>query len=244
MKPYLFFFFTLMIAIVTAGCTKPGCTGNAGPAAVQERDFPAFSTVRLQDNIDLVLIQSDDEKIEISGPQNIIANVQTVVANEELVISNQTGCRWLRDADEKVKVRLFVKDIALLKYEGSGNVSNMDTLKFKAFRINSETGAGNVELTVDMPYLAVIILKENASMIMHGKAGHVETYTNARGLLNLSDLKTKTMYMIYSGLADTHIQVADELDATIRYKGNVYCKGYPIIKRSDYFSSGQLFIQP
>jgi hypothetical protein len=244
MKHYSFFFFVLLIAVSTTRCKKPGCTGSAGVSTTQARQLSSFNKVRLQDNINLVLIQSDNDKIEITGPEGITANVQTIIENDELIISNETTCRWLRDTDEKVTARLYAKNISQLLYEGSGNVSNTDTLKFNDLRINSEIGAGIVELTVDMQRLAVIILKENASMIMHGKAGHVETYTNARGILNLSDLQTSTMYMIYSGLADTHIQVTDELDATIRYRGNVYCKGNPVVKRSDYFSSGQLFVQP
>lgn len=244
MKSYRYLLFLLFIAAANTGCKKPGCTGNAGSVSRQERLLPAFSKLKLQDNIDLVLIQSDESKIEILGPQNIIANVQTVVQNEELIISNRTDCRWLRDANEKITARLFLKNITNLEYEGSGNVRNTDTLRLGSLWINSEIGAGNVELTVDISNLGVIILKENASMIMHGITRHVTTYTNARGILNLSDLKAENMYMIYSGLADTHIQVSGELEAIIRYRGDVYCKGNPVLKNTEYYSSGRLILQP
>ncbi|MET0462532.1 MAG: DUF2807 domain-containing protein [Chitinophagaceae bacterium] len=236
--------FILIAVLISNGCKKPGCIGSAGSIITQERLLPSFNKLRLQDNIDLVLIKSDIEKVEISGPQNIIANVQTSVKEDELTVSNQTDCRWLRDPDEKITARLFLKNISNFEYEGSGNVSNADTLKLESLWINSETGAGNLELTIDMPSIGAIILKENASIKIHGKAENCATYTNARGLLDLSDLQTKKMYMIYSGLADTHIKVSEELDATIRYRGNVYCKGNPVVKRSDYFSSGRLILQP
>lgn len=244
MKSYRYLLLLLFIAAANTGCKKPGCTGNAGSVSLQERLLPVFSKLKLQDNIDLVLIQSDESKIEILGPQNIIANVQTVVQNEELIISNSTDCRWLRNADEKITAKLFFKDISNIEYEGSGNISNTDTLKQEYLWINSEIGAGNVELTVDISNLGVIILKENASMTMHGITRNVSTYTNARGILNLSDLRTENMYMIYSGLADTHIQVSGELEAIIRYRGDVYCKGNPVLKNAEYYSSGRLILQP
>lgn len=240
MKRIVLLLIHLAIAVSYYGCKKPGCLGSAGPRASQERVVADFTEVTLQDNIDLLLIQGDTEKIEISAAENILPNIQTVIINGVLTISNSADCRWMRSPDEKIEVRLHFKDLSLITYEGSGNITNMDTLRLTSLRINSETGAGNIELTVDNQSTGAIILKENAGMTLHGRTGYCETYCNARGLLNLEDLAVEKMYMIYSGLADTHVQVSEELDATIRYKGNVYYRGDPAITRSDYFSSGRL----
>jgi hypothetical protein len=240
MKRIVLFLIQITIAVSFYSCEKPGCLGSAGSVASEERVLTPFSQLTLEDNIDLLLIQGDTEKIEITAPENIIPNIQTLISDGMLTVSNKADCRWMRSADEKIKVRLYFKELSLISYEGSGNITNSDTLKLSSLRLNSETGAGNIELTVDNQSTAAIILKENAGMILHGRTEYCETYTNARGLLNLEDLAVKRMYIIYSGLADTHVQVSEVLDATIRYKGNVYYKGNPLITRSDYFSSGKL----
>jgi hypothetical protein len=234
----------LFLLLSYYGCKKPGCLGSAGPAISQERLVGSFSQLTLEDNIDLLLIQGDTEKIEITAAENIIPNIQTLVSNGMLTISNEADCRWMRNADEKIAVRLYFKDLSLINYNGSGNITNTDTLRLNILQMISEKGAGNIELTVDNQSTRAVILKENAAMTLHGRSAFCDTYANARGLLDLSDLSVQKMYLIYSGLADTHIQVSEELDATIRYKGNVYYKGDPFIKRSDYFSSGRLIKTP
>jgi len=236
-------FICLIISILT-GCKKPGCIGNAGPVTTQERPLQPFTKIELSDNIDLVLIQDNTERLEITAPQNILPNIQAIVTDGLLTISNQADCRWLRNPNERIKIRLHFKDISNFEYKGSGDVTNEDTLRMASFWVNSETGAGIIDLKVNIADLGATLLKESATMIIHGYAEHCSTYTNARGILDLSDLQAKKMYIIYSGLADTYIQVSEELDATIRYKGNVYCKGNPTIIRQDYFSSGRLIKIP
>lgn len=244
MRRTLFLSVLIMVVAILCGCQKPGCVESAGPSTIQERILTSFSKVELDDNIDLVLVQGDAEKVEITAPQYILPNIQTNITNNVLSITNETECRWLRDPSEKIKMKLYFKNISNFEYKGSGNLTNEDTLRLGSFWINSETGAGIIDLKVNINDLGAILLKENATMIIHGYTDHCSTYTNARGILNLSDLQAKKMYMIYSGLADTYVQVSDELDATIRYKGNVYCKGNPIVTRQDYFSSGRLIMLP
>lgn len=246
MKKILTFILLILAAsaVFLPGCQKPGCTGNAGQVIVQERIITSFSNIQLRDNIDLVLVQGDTEKIEVTGPENILPNVQTILYGDSLVISNTTECRWLRSTDERIKVKVFFKTLDAFYYNGSGNVTNEDTLRLNTVRFISETGAGIIDLNVNLQYLNAVILKENASMIFHGQAATCDTYINARGILKLDELQTKRMYLIYSGLADTHVRVSDEIEAYVRYKGNVYCKGSPVVIKQEYFSSGRLIFVP
>lgn len=245
MKTNIAFLFLLpVLTVILYSCQKPGCTGNAGPLTTQLRPLSSFSNVELRDNINVVLVQGDEEKIEITGPRNVIANVTTEVVNNTLTIANKTECRWLRDPDEKITARLYLKTLEGFEYNGSGNVTNEDTLRGRSMGFNSDDGAGIIDLNVNVDDITVRIFKENASMIFHGYAGRCATYNNARGILDLSELQTKSMYIIYSGLADTRVNVSEEIEAYVRYKGNVYCKGNPVIIRQEYFSSGRLIFTP
>lgn len=245
MKRFIAVFTTgITIAIAYAGCQKPGCIGNAGPVISQERPLTSFTRLILEDNINFELIQNDTEKIKIDGPENIIPNIQTEISEQVLTISNKTDCRWLRDASEKIIVRIFFKDLTQINYNGSGDVTNLDTLKLNSLEISSEKGAGNVNLTLQAENLNLSNLKENAGFILKGLVNYCGIYSNARGQLNIHDLVINNLTIIYSGLADTYTQVMNSLDATIRYKGNIYYKGNPVVTRSDYFSSGRLIKMP
>ncbi|HEX2848238.1 MAG TPA: head GIN domain-containing protein [Chitinophagaceae bacterium] len=238
------FIIGIAISLLHGGCQKPGCIGHAGATISQERPLSAFTVLTLEDNINFELVQGDTEKIEIDGPENVLPNIQTEISGQTLTISNKTDCRWLRDASEKITVHIFFKDLKEINYNGSGDVTNLDTLKLNSLNLSSEKGAGNVNLTVQAEYLNVSNLKENAGFILKGSARYCGIYSNARGQLNITDFVINNLTIIYSGLADTYIQVINSLDATIRYKGNIYYKGNPVITRSDYFSSGRLIKIP
>jgi hypothetical protein len=237
------FFLLLALALFT-GCKKPGCTGNAGETTFQERFVPDFQRIQLEDNIDLELVQSDINKLEITGPQNIIANIEATITGDTLIIRNSTSCRWLRAPDERVKIKLFFKRLISFQYDGSGNVTNQDTLQFSSFYFKSDKGAGSIELTMQNSNTWIDLYKENANIILHGSSNYCYSFTNARAQTDLNDFKVNKMEMIYIGLADTHIWVTDELNLELRYRGNVYYRGNPVITKADFFSSGQLIRVP
>jgi len=242
MRPLLFLL--IVFVFLLGSCKKPGCIGNAGPVSSQQRPLQPFQRLILEDNIDLELIQADTTKIEIIAPENIIPNIQTIMEGDELTISNDTECRWLRNTSEKIKARLYFKSFEKFDYNGSGNVSNTDTIKLNALYIKSDKGAGTIELTLEAAYTWTELFIENANLILHGSSNGCYTFTNPRAQTDMSDFKVKDMDIIYSGLADTHIWVTDKLNATIRYKGNVYYKGDPVIAGTEFYSSGRLFKIP
>ncbi|RYY60733.1 MAG: hypothetical protein EOO05_08855 [Chitinophagaceae bacterium] len=206
---------TGFIILLGTSCSKPGCLGKAGVVQTQTRQLGSFSQVRLEGNINLVLVQGASNSAEITGPVNLTDQVSTRITEGKLVITN-----------------------------GSGRVTNTDTLTLDAFLLESYEGAGDVELTVDNRYTGVFVHLENASVVMHGKTEQCNTYTNSRGLTNLSDLTVKNMTIEYGGLADTYINVTGQLDAILYYKGNVYYKGTPLVTRDISYSTGQLIRRP
>lgn len=239
--------YTIILLMLPAiySCKKPGCTGSSGEVLMQQRLVGSFSSIALEDNIDLVLVQNESEKLELTGPKNILANVTTVVnAAGVLSVKNETSCRWLRNADEKITIKVFFKNIQQINYDGSGNITNLDTLHLSSLGILSENGAGDVDLTVVAGSIYLSILKENAGFIIKGKAEFCSAYSNARGLLNLSNLSADKLSLLYSGLADIYVMAEKELEATIRYKGNVYYRGNPVVTKQEYFSSGRLLRAP
>ncbi len=242
---YLLFPMALFLMLMTTpGCNKPGCLGKAGTRSTVTRTLASFNQVKLEDNIDLVLIQGNSYAIELEGPVNILPSIETVIVGDMLSIRNTAECRWARDPDEKIVVRLTFPTLARLIYEASGNVTNLDTLRLDALDIQSNTGAGNVDLTVETRYTGVFINEENAGVTMHGYASQCNTYVTARGQLHIQDLAVSKLTIEYGGLADCRVHAIDELSAIIYYKGNVLYSGSPAVTQETYYSSGRLIHVP
>jgi hypothetical protein len=225
-------------------CKKPGCFEAGGALTNIDHSLAAFDEIILKDNINLVLTQDSIEKITITAPEHIQPNIILQVQNNVLTISNGTECGWLRNPDEHVTAKLSLKNIRRIDYRGSGNITNTGILHLDALQIESSEGAGNIELSIDNRYTGSYIFQENAEVILHGKTESCYSYTNARGKIDFSGLAAKKMVIEYGSLADTHINVTDQLDVIIYYKGNLFYRGNPVVTRSDYYSSGRLIHEP
>lgn len=234
------FHIIILLLLLWGGCRKPGCLGSAGPSSSLERPLPPFDKIVLEDNVNLILSQGTEEKMRVTGPQNLIPDISADVAGGILTLSNRADCRWARDPDEKVTVQLFFKDLRNLNYNGSGDITNTDTLRLDGLQIQTSVGAGNIDLTLDNNYTGAYIFEEGAGITLHGRSSTCFTYTNARGQADMSDFTVRKMVIEYGGLADTHINVTDSLDAIIYYKGNIRYKGNPFISRSTYYDTGKL----
>lgn len=228
------------LSLLFNACKKPGCFGSAGNTTIVSRPLPSFNELVIADNINLVLIQGTEQKMEIEGPQNMLSNISSTVSQNILTINNKTGCRWARNAYEKINVRLFIKDLKKLDYQGTGTIRNTDTLQLDALHIESNTGAGDIILTVNNRYTGVYVFQGNSSVTLHGKSESCFTYTNNRGMADMSDFMVKKMVIEYGGLRDTYINATDELTAVIFHEGNIYYKGSPVITKLIYHSKGRL----
>ena len=230
---------------VTEGCKKPGCVGAAGEIQTITRSLASFDELLLDDNINLVLIQSPEEKIIIEAPANMIPNITSGIIDNKLTITNIGDCRWARDPKEKINVQLYFTDLKKIVYQGSGTITNTDTLKLNALQIETDEGAGDINLTLDNGYTgAYVFADDNVSLTLHGKSGVCFTYTGSRGRSDMSDFKVKKMVIEYGGVTDTHVWVTDEMDATIFHTGNIKYKGIPVISRERYYGSGRLIYTP
>lgn len=244
MRVFIFLPLLIVTLLIYCGCSKPGCLGNEGQVITLTRTLGSFDTLVLEDNIDLVLVQGGENQAEITAGERIIPNIVTELDGRTLRIRNSTDCRWMRDANERAKVQLTFSGLSFIEYKGSGDISNLDTIRLAELRVESTIGAGDIELTIDNGLTVSIIFSENAGVIMHGKTDRYTCYTDARGQLDLSDLTAKTMHIEYGGLANTEVNAIEQLSVQINYHGNVYYSGSPIITSLKEYSTGRLIHRP
>ena len=233
------------LLLFTHGCKKPGCIGAAGEIQTATRSLASFDELLLADNINLVLIQSPEEKIVIEAPENMMPNITSGIIDKKLTITNLGDCRWARDPKEKINVQLYFTNLKKIVYQGSGTITNIDTLRLNGLQLETDEGAGDIELTVDNGYTgAYLFADDNVSLKLHGRSDVCFTYTGSRGKSDMSDFKVKKMVIEYGGVTDTHVWVTNDLDATIFHTGNIKYKGMPVISRSRYYGSGRLIYSP
>lgn len=234
----------ILSMFVFAACKKEHCMGEAGATVSATRAISGFHQLDVYDNIDVILTQDTIEKIEIVAPQYLEPNISTTVENGILTLKNETTCTWLRNASEKITAYVHLKNLDKIIYAGSGDMRSANTLVAGNITIYSEQGAGDIDLWLNAVQTFSYIMDENADFTFHGTSQVCYSYTNARGSIDFSDFAVQKMIIEYGGVRDARINVTEDLNAIIYYKGNLFYKGTPVITRNEVHSSGRLLHLP
>jgi hypothetical protein len=188
-------------------------------------------------------VQDTVESITVKAPQNVERNIETAIENGTLTLRNSTSCKWLRSPAESITVFVGVKSLDYINYSGSGNIASANTIQVEILSLYSATGAGNVEISLNVKQLNATIEYESADFIFHGKAELCYSYANSRATLNLSNLEIKNLNIGYASVKDITVNVSDRIDAKVYHTGNIYYKGNPAVFTT-YYSSGRLYRLP
>jgi hypothetical protein len=230
----------ILLLLFFSACKKESCLGEAGAETTVSRPIAPFHEIDLYDNIHVVLTQDTIERITISAPQNIEPNITTTVENGVLTLRNEAPCTWLRSASEKITVYVHLKKLDKILYAGSGNVTSTNTLITDNITFYSEEGAGNIEVHVNAVQTFSYIMHENADITLHGTSERCWSYTNDRGSIDFSDFVVKQMVIEYGSVRDATINVTEDLNSIIYYKGNLFYKGTPVVTKDEVHSTGRL----
>lgn len=231
----------LLVIILFWDCKKPGCFENAGPVVTVARAASAFHTIKLFDNVNLILTQDSIETIKVRAPKNIEPNITTNIENGILVVRNNTTCKWLRNPSEQIDVLISVRELKHFEYGGSGNVSSSNTILADNITFYSSKGAGNIDIDLQTKTLSAIVEYESADFTFHGRADVCYCYANSRGTLGLSDFEVKHLVIGYAGVRDVTVSATEAIEVTIYHTGNVYYKGNPPTILTTFYSTGRLY---
>lgn len=238
MKP-LYYLFVISILLL-ASCRKDNCLGDADTVQTVTRAATTFHQVDVYDNIDVVLTQDTIESISITAPQYLEPNITSKIEDGILTLKNRSSCTWLRNAPDKVTVHVHLKKLDKIIYAGSGSITTTNTLLADNFTIYSKQGAGNVNLWLQAAQTFSYIMDENADFILHGTSDYCYSYTASRGTIDFSDFAVKKMQIEYGSVRDATINVSDDLNAVLYYKGNLFYKGNPVVSNDEMHSTGRL----
>lgn len=239
----------LVIILFFAACNKEkngSCFSKAGELSNLQKEIPAaFNAIRVEDNID-VFLEYDPEKtglVELKGPENVIKNISFLVQGDSLTIQNKNNCRWLRELDLRIEVRIKVDTLAAIHTLGSSAVF-AKSLVCNNLYIHIESP---IDSEIDVKKSAYLILdhREAATLTLSGYAAIFVPVLYHTGKLNAFDFIGDYTFVYHYGLNEAHIgKPYKALEANILNSGNVLYSQEPIegiIKKGN--GNGQLLKQ-
>lgn len=228
----------LLIFAVTlfSTCKKSSvldCFNNTGKIEKTERPVSYFHTIRLNDNVNLHLVQSNQDKLVLEAGTNLMRKIVTEVSEDSvLTISNENSCNWVRSYNKPINVYLNVKYLRYIEYRSVGNITNTDTLRLDSLQIDIFEGAGEIKLTLRTYVCAVNLHYGTADVILNGKGVANIFYLLGAGKIDAREFEADHVYLRNWSSNDMFVWADKFLSAEIKGLGNVYYKGKPGIESS------------
>lgn len=236
--------FVLLVLFTLTGCEKTpvlDCFVSTGSIVQEERPIGEFQTLVLSNNLNLILRQSNTNRLVVEGGSNLLRKIITEVENDSVLkLSNENRCNWVRSFDKPINVYLDFKRLDLIEYRSIGDVTNVDTLRLDSLNVDVREGAGKIELLLKTPLVYCNLHYGTADIVLKGIADLSYVYGDGFGRIDNRDLISSQVYVNNKSSNDMYLNANLRLEATIENIGNIYYSGNPPEIQLQRVGSGEL----
>ena len=179
-----------------------------------DRDLGEFSKVAVYDGINLELIKSEVNKVEITGNNTKFVVVKN--KNGDLKVRLNLEKRFSGD---RTKVTLFYKTLySVISHEGS-NVFSKETIKQADINIKAHTGSRQ-NLTVNLNTLNTTAAT-GANINISGKTEYHDTSSSSGAEIKARDLVSNETYATATTGGVLDVSATKELEANSKLGGTI-----------------------
>jgi hypothetical protein len=185
-----------------------------------ERTVGDFTKVTSFDKIDVVLVQSNENKISINGKE--ASSVETVNKNGELKI-RMSFTKTMQGED--ISVTLYYKNIEAVEANEGSRIASSEIFKTTIFDIIAKEGA-EIKLNIDVEKLN-IKGTSGAIITVNGTAKNQDVLINSGAVLNAKKLETEQTTITINAGGEAAIYATNIVDAKVRAGGTITISGKP-----------------
>lgn len=185
-----------------------------------ERAVGNFSSLKIYDRINVELIESSKNIIEISGDED--GRIEIINKNGELKIRTKTT-QFLNGKNVKVKV-YYDKLNEIQASQGAVIVSN-EVLKANALNLTSNEGSF-ITLKLKVNQLAVRG-NSGGEMNLSGSAKSQDIVMNSGAVFNGKEIKGEDIAVAVNAGGEADVYATESISAKVRAGGNIHIYGNP-----------------
>lgn len=234
----------LIIILAFTACEKVNlgdCLMSAGKITTETRPLKEFNTLKLYDNVNLVLSQGTQNSCMVETGENLMNHITTTVDGlGNLEIRNTSTCNWMRSYGQPLTVYLQVTTLDTLEYRSIGDVSTTDTLFMDALVVSLFEGAGSVSLLIHSNLVKAALHYGTQELLIAGRSGLCYVYSASFGLVDTRELYASMLYVSNKSSNDVYVRAVKELGATVEALGNIYYFGNPSVVNFSQQGAGEL----
>ncbi|MCO6147636.1 head GIN domain-containing protein [Flavobacterium sp. NRK1] len=196
-----------------------------------------FTTVKAFDQIDVLMVKSNENRIVIKGSRK--EDVEVVTKNNELKIRMKLT-KLL--AGEDISVTLYYKNnIDQIEANEGARIASQDTFKATAFVLNAKEGA-EIKLNIDVKKLNS---KASSGGILNitGKADNHDIVITSGGIFKGRDLITSQTEVSINAGGEADVNATEFVEAKTRAGGDINIYGNPPQVNKKTFAGGRIEVR-
>ncbi len=234
-------FYIALFTIFLFSCKKENnCLISSGKPASETLYMDAFSSIEVNDFIDVNWQESSEYKIEIEGGENFIPGISYNTTKNFLVLKNNNGCKFMRRNVDDISVTVFCPFVDTLTVKGSGKILFKDTMKHNLW-VNCIANQGTMNLKIDNEFTRFYLESGSNDIHVTGSTRYCNYY-NA-GIIHFY---AKTFEVdsfrchsrskgITEIIANSWLHIEQNGESDINYWGNP-----PIVNVTSYSGDGKI----
>lgn len=194
----------------------------AGSIAVAQttKNLGDFDELKVFDRINVTLVSSDENKLELSGKRS--NDVEVVNKNGQLKIRMRFG--KLLDGED-VKATLYFKNLVDIDGSEGSIITSSSTFKATKMVVTAKEGA-QIELNLDVAKADVKSVT-GGIVRLTGKATNLTAKLGTGGILEGKSLETVQTDISISAGGEASVNASELVDANVKAGGNVKIYGNP-----------------
>lgn len=198
-----------------------------------EKSVGDFNKVTSFDQIDVVLIKSNENKVEIEGSGS--DDVELVNKNGELKI--RMPLNKLLSGDN-ISVTVYFKEIDAVEANEGSRIASEEIFKTTLFNVIAKEGS-EISIRINADKLTGKIAN-GSTVNIEGNAKNQDILVNSGGIYNAKTLKTEQTTVTCNAGGNANVYASDLVEAKVRAGGTILIYGKPKQINQKTFAGGTI----
>ncbi len=200
----------------------------------QEKNVGDFTKVTAFDQIDVMLIPSDENKVSLNGSGS--DEVELINKNGELKIRMPLTKMLRGDA---ISAMVYYTQLKAVEANEGSRIASESVMSSEDFDIITKEGS-IVELTIDVKNL-IVKMNDGSKVSLEGKADSQDVLLNSGSVYKAEKLQTTSATITANTGAEGSVRVSDLANAKCRAGGKVYIYGKPKRINKKIIAGGKIY---
>lgn len=243
----------LFMVILCVSCNSEDandCLQTNGDPITRSIELPAFTAVRIDNDLSIEITQGDTQQITIDTRENLWSDLAFFVEDGTFIARDNNGCNLFRDG-RQTTVRLTTPNLDFIKNNSSGEVRSNGVLNFPTLRLESITTLGLEDVNKSGDFFLDlncedlrIVANGNSDFFISGNAlSAMFNFSDEFPLLEAANLVVQDLSIRHAGAAPMVVNPQNSITGQIRATGDVISHNQPAIVEVEELFTGRLIFE-